>query len=380
MPGYRVQDILSRRSLVSLLAIAAVAGGASAAFAYAGGWLSPGRLQPAKIVNALEGHDGKHEGFRRAHAKGLCVVGHFDGNGQGLALSKASLFRRATTPVIGRFSLAGGVPNAGDGRVTFHSLALKFDLPQGEQWRMALNHVPVFPVATPQAFLDFQLATTPDPATGKPDPAKVQAYMAQHPETKAFADYMAKAPLPSSFANANYNSVDAFRFTNDQGQTRVVRWIFTPEAPFEELDKATLADRPRDFLFDEVAGRLAQGPLVWHLSVILPNAGDPTDDATKPWPDDRQRVEVGTLTIDRAVTEDDGPCRDVNFDPTILPAGVSPSDDPLLAARSSVYAVGYTRRTGEPAAASALATDQAFPAPAAHQPAASQPAAKESAQ
>ncbi|MEE3627135.1 catalase family peroxidase [Nitrospirillum sp. BR 11752] len=375
MPAsYTIKDILRRGGLLPLLAIGAVAGGATAAFAYAGGWLTPGRLHPAQIVNALEGHDGRHEGFRRAHAKGLCVVGHFDGNGQGLALSKASLFRHATTPVIGRFSLAGGVPNAGDGRVTFHSLALKFDLPGGEQWRMALNHVPVFPVATPQAFLDFQLATTPDPATGKPDPAKVQAYMARHPETKAFADYMAKAPLPNSFANASYNSVNAFRFTNDQGQTRLVRWIFTPEAPFGELDKTTLASLPRDFLFDEVAGRLAQGPLVWHLSIILPNAGDPTDDATKPWPDDRQRVEVGTLTIDRAVTEDEGPCRDVNFDPTILPAGVAPSDDPLLAARSSVYAVGYTRRTGEPAAPSALANDKAFPAPVSGQPAAKEPA------
>ncbi|MDE1147636.1 MAG: catalase family peroxidase [Azospirillaceae bacterium] len=361
--SYGIKDILSRRSLLPLAAIAVVAGGATAAFAYAGGWLTPGALKPARIVNALEGHDGRHEGYRRAHAKGLCVIGHFDGNGQGLALSKAGIFGPTTTPVVGRFSLAGGVPMAPDGRVVFHSLALKFQLADGEQWRMAMNHVPVFPVATPQAFLDFQLATTPDPATGKPDPAKAAAYMAQHPETKAFVDYLAKAPLPSSFANGTYNSVNTFRFTNAEGGTRPVRWVFTPDTPFAELDKATLATQPRDFLFDEVAGRLAQGPLTWHMSIVLPNPGDPLDDATKAWPEDRQRVEVGTLTIDRAVTEDDGPCRDVNFDPTILPAGVAPSDDPLLAARSSVYAVGYTRRTGEPAGISALAHDAALPAP-----------------
>jgi len=53
------------------------------------GWLSPARLGPDKIVDALEAHDGKHPGFRRAHAKGLCFSGYFDSNGQGGALSKA---------------------------------------------------------------------------------------------------------------------------------------------------------------------------------------------------------------------------------------------------------------------------------------------------
>jgi catalase len=53
--------------------------------------------------------------------------------------------------------------------------------------------------------------------------------------------------------------------------------------------------------------------------------------------------------IERAESQIDGACRDVNFDPLILPYGIAPSDDPLLAARSAVYAVSFNRRTREEA-------------------------------
>jgi catalase len=45
--------------------------------------------------------------------------------------------------------------------------------------------------------------------------------------------------------------------------------------------------------------------------------------------------------------EDDGPCRDLNFDPTVLPPGMHVSDDPFPAARSAAYAVSFNRRTAE---------------------------------
>src|SRR6478672_9371370 len=45
----------------------------------------------------------------------------------------------------------------------------------------------------------------------------------------------------------------------------------------------------------------------------------------------------------------DGPCRDFNYDPTILPTGIAVSDDPLLAARSAAYAKSFDLRTAEAA-------------------------------
>jgi catalase len=62
-------------------------------------------------------------------------------------------------------------------------------------------------------------------------------------------------------------------------------------------------------------------------------------------------VDVGTLTIDRIDSENDsendGRCRDINFDPLVLPSGIAPSDDPLLSARSAAYSESFTRRAGE---------------------------------
>jgi catalase len=69
----------------------------------------------------------------------------------------------------------------------------------------------------------------------------------------------------------------------------------------------------------------------------------------KGWPDDRPNIDAGTLVIERETPQADGDCRDINYDPTILPAGPRPSDDPALAARSSAYAVSYNRRTREEA-------------------------------
>ena len=114
-----------RGDLARYLLIAALVGACAAAFATVAGWLSPARLSPDKIVDALEAHDGKHPGFRRAHAKGLCFSGTFDSNGQGGELSSASAFQSGRYPVIGRFSTGGGMPQAPDGRVVFHALALE---------------------------------------------------------------------------------------------------------------------------------------------------------------------------------------------------------------------------------------------------------------
>ncbi|MFJ5487363.1 hypothetical protein ACIKTA_06965, partial [Hansschlegelia beijingensis] len=69
--------------------------------------------------------------------------------------------------------------------------------------------------------------------------------------------------------------------------------------------------------------------------------------ATPEFLEGRRTVEAGTLVADKVEQEVDGPCRDVNFDPTVLPSGIRTSDDPFPAARSAAYAVSFDRRTAE---------------------------------
>ena len=64
--------VLLRLALIGIIILAFTAG-----FAFAAGWLSPDRLSPADIVDSLQINSGVHPGFRRAHAKGLCIEGTF---------------------------------------------------------------------------------------------------------------------------------------------------------------------------------------------------------------------------------------------------------------------------------------------------------------
>ena len=90
------------------------------------------------------------------------------------------------------------------------------------------------------------------------------------------------------------------------------------------------------------------------MIVTVAAPGDRTDDATVSWPAARPRIDAGTLTILRAEPEESGACRDITFDPTILPDGVALSDDPLLAARSAAYAASFRRRAIEAPGPSAV--------------------------
>jgi catalase len=87
--------------------------------------------------------------------------------------------------------------------------------------------------------------------------------------------------------------------------------------------------------------------LHWRMMLTVGKPSDPTHDATLPWPADRRAIDAGLLTLDTVATEAKGNARDINFDPLVLPPGIEPSDDPLLSARSAVYAASYRRRTGE---------------------------------
>ena len=65
-------------------------------------------------------------------------------------------------------------------------------------------------------------------------------------------------------------------------------------------------------------------------------------------------MDVGTLTLDQVESDETSVARDINFDPLVLPAGIAPSDDPLLSARSAVYSQSFTRREGEAKQPSAI--------------------------
>src|ERR1700745_3208886 len=153
------------------------------ALLYANKWIGPARLTPRTFLDGFAKVFGRQPGFRKNHAKGVALTGYFDSNGNGGALSKAAVFAPGRTPVIGRFSLAGGNPHAADASSTARGLGLAFGFPGGRQWRMATLNLPVFLDNSPQGFYDRLIASAVVPGTGKPDPAAMALVPAAPPET-----------------------------------------------------------------------------------------------------------------------------------------------------------------------------------------------------
>ena len=255
-------------------------------------------------------------------------------------------------PVVGRFSLAGGNPDQVDSPETVRALAIRFSLPDGEEWRTAMISLPVFPVRTPEAFRDQLVAMAADPRTGKPDPAKVQAFLAAHPESARALAVIKAEKLSSGFENTTYYGLNAFELVSSSGKSTPVRWSMVPLQPFVPVAAQPSSDP--NFLFDALIAQVERSPLQWRLVLTIGQPGDPTNDATIAWPPDREQIDAGTLTIDRIESDDSSPVRKITFDPLVLPDGITGSDDPLLSARSATYSVSFTRRVGEPASPSAV--------------------------
>jgi catalase len=128
--------------------------------------------------------------------------------------------------------------------------------------------------------------------------------------------------------------------------------------PFKEADVAQ-EHGDKSYLFDDLVRAMHRQPLHWRLVLIVGQPGDVTNDATIAWPEGRERIDVGTVTLDQLESDDTSPARVVNFDPLVLPAGMSPSDDPMLSARSAVYSQSFTRRVGEKTLPSAITPAEA---------------------
>jgi catalase len=337
------QPVLSpaRSVFGSLLLIAVVIGGAAAAFAYTAGWFSPQRLTPDKLVDAFTPPTGVPLGHRRNHAKGICFTGMFEANGAGAALSRGQVFTRGQYPALGRFNLATADPNAPDATVRVRGMGLRISTPDGQEWRTAMIDPPFFPVSTPQAFYEHLVASA------SKDPNAMKTFAGVHPEIAAFGAWAKSAPWTGSYAEERYNSLNSFILIDNSGAEHAVRWSLLPAAQPIPISPDDLAKRGPNFLEQEIAERVRGGPLRWTMVVTVANPGDPTADPSKAWPEDRRTVEVGTLTVQQIQPERDGPCRDINFDPTVLPTGIRTSDDPFPAARSSTYAKSFDRRTAE---------------------------------
>ena len=295
-----------------------------------------------QIIDAMNVLFGKHPGKRANHAKGVVIEGSFTPSADAARLSKASLFGGTSVPVTIRFSDATGVPTIPDGAANAnpHGMSLKFRLGDGSDMDVVTNSLAYFPVATGEEFRDL-LRAVAESGPGASKPTALERFVAAHP---AAGTAGATAKTPSSLARQTYNGVNAFILVDKDGKRQPFRFRFVPAQGEEILPAEEAAKRDPNYLMDEIGARIAREPATFRMLAQLAEPGDPTSDATKPWPDTRRTVDLGTLTVAKAVPDGAEVEKGLLFMPNALTDGIEVSDDPLIEARVEAYAVSFGRR------------------------------------
>jgi catalase len=298
-----------------------------------------------RAVDAISAVSGAHPGHRAAHAKGTLCRATFEAADAARSLTRAAHMQGSPVEATVRFSNGGGDPGIPDRAREGRGMAVKFYLPGGGTTDMVALSLPCFFVRTPEDFIEFTEARRLDPETGEPDMQKVGAWFGEHPEAGPAIQAALAAQPPDSYTTVAYNGIHTFRWVNEDGQGGHVRYRWEPEAGERSISAEDARERGPDYLQEDIAGRSGAGFRLW---LTLAEEGDPLDDPTALWPEERERVEVGRLELagpdERRERGDDV----LVFDPMRVTDGIEPSDDPILHFRPRAYAVSVERRSGAP--------------------------------
>ena len=303
------------------------------------------RIVIAQLVETMRALAGSHPGFRPVHAKGIVCAGTFRGTREARGISRALHLQGQAIPTIVRFSNGSGNPDVHDGLANLRALAVKFQLPDGQQADILANSIEGFPARTPEDLLAFLRAQLPDPVTGQPVPDALPRFLDSHPAARAFLERLMQKPVPASYGQASYHGEHAFVFTAADGMRRFGRYHWRPEAGEAYLSPDEASQRSANFLREELESRLRNGPVEFRLLLQLAAESDPTDDVTALWPADRSLVELGRLEVTAISPTSAADERRLVFDPTNLTDGINLSADPILLVRSTAYSISYDDRS-----------------------------------
>jgi catalase len=294
---------------------------------------------PERALERITEHFGEHPGYRAFHAKGVHCVGTWTPTPEASKLTRAA-HMAAPVPVKVRFSNGRGDPTVPDYVPDVRGLAVSFQLPDGSSTDILAQTTPRFPFRDQEGVMDVL------PIAERSISALIRLpfFLAKHPKALlTMGEANAAVNRRASFAARPYFPFHAFKWIDAEGGERWVRYFWHPTVDEPDLSKEAAKRRGRDYLFDELRERLAREPVRMRLEVQIAGLGDDPHDPSSNWPDDRERVTVGTLDV---TTIDDDADDGIVYDPMRLTDGIEPSDDPALLYRPAVYSLSHARRTG----------------------------------
>jgi catalase len=250
---------------------------------------------------------------------------------------------REKTPIVARFSNSTGIPALPDNSPDANprGLAIRLNLAEHVHTDIVSHSTDGFPTRDGKEFLELLKALAASgPETASPKP--IEQFLASHPAALAFVQ--TPKPFPSSLATETYFAVTAYEFANASGQKRFGRYRIVPEAGNQYLSQEEVDKLTPNYHFEEIARRVATGTVRFKILVQLAEQGDPTNDATVHWPENRELFEFGTVEMAHTVENDAAEQKQIIFDPIPRIDGIEPSADPLLELRAAIYLLSGRRR------------------------------------
>jgi catalase len=302
---------------------------------------------------------------RVVHARGYGAHGYFENYESLSELTRADLFQRAgeQTPVFVRFSTVAGNKGSFDLARDVRGFATKFYTKRGN-WDLVGNNIPVFFIQDPIKFPDLIHAAKQEPDRGFPQAQTAHDnfwdFVSLMPESTHMLMWaMSDRAIPRSFRFMEGFGVHSFRFVNDRGESRFVKFHWKPllgmqSVVWNEAVKINGADP--DFHRRDLWDSITSGAFPeWELGIqvfddeFADRFAFDVLDSTKIIPEEEVPVQrIGRLVLNRVVDNFFAETEQVAFCTQNIVDGIDFTNDPLLQGRNFSYLDTQLKRLGSP--------------------------------
>jgi catalase len=315
-------------------------------------------LQDQYLIEQMANFNRERIPERQPHAKGSGAFGVFETTEDVSGYTRAALFQPGVkTEMLARFSTVAGESGSPDTWRDPRGFALKFYTTEGN-YDMVGNNTPIFFVRDPMKFQHFIRSQKRRADNGLRDHDMQWDFWTLSPESAHMVTWlMGDRGIPQTYRHMNGYSSHTYMWVNAGGDKFWVKYHFKTDQRVEcltqeEADRIAgeKPDYHRQDLFEAIRG--GDFPSWTLFMQIMPFEDAKTYrfnpfDLTKVWPHgDYPLVKVGTMTLNRNLTDFHTEMEQAAFEPNNLVPGIGLSPDKMLLARGFSYADAHRARLG----------------------------------
>lgn len=302
---------------------------------------------------------------RVVHARGSAAHGYFQVYESMAQYTKAHFLQDPSvkTPVFVRFSTVAGSRGSTDLARDVRGFAVKFYTQEGN-YDLVGNNMPVFFIQDAIKFPDLVHAVKPEPHNEMPQAASAHDtfwdFISLMPESMHMIMWlMSDRAIPRSFRMMEGFGVHTFRFVNDRGKARFVKFHWKPvlglhQVVWDEAQK--ISGKDPDFHRRDLWEAIENGDFPeWEFGVQIVEEKDEHKfsfdllDPTKIIPEEIVPVRrIGKLTLNRNPDNFFAETEQVAFHTGHVVPGIDFTNDPLLQGRLFSYLDTQLLRLGGP--------------------------------